>query len=137
MNPLILVAAAAAASIAFFRSEATRPRRRGARWTLGVAVALAVLGVVPLMGIPGAVVYELSAPWVELLVGSGFRGLGDGAWPAALVITLTWPSSLVLTHALAQGPLHRRSRWLKAALWIALPYAAGILLALWAHQSAA
>ncbi len=118
------------------RTRAGRERRRGLLVTVGIAVAIAVVGVVPLMGIPGAVVYELSAPWVRLLLGAGYRELGDGAWPAAILITLVWPSSLVLAYVAVRGPLRGRSRWLRAAAWVLIPYTVGVGLALWAHAAA-
>ncbi|HEX2188859.1 MAG TPA: hypothetical protein VHG51_08180 [Longimicrobiaceae bacterium] len=133
---LVPVALALAALAAFLRSDAGRERRRGALVATGVAAAVAVLGVVPLMGIPGAVVYELSAPWVRLLMGAGYEDLGDGAWPAALLITIAWPSSLVLAYVAANGPLRHRGRLLRAAAWVLIPYATGVALALVAHWSA-
>jgi hypothetical protein len=137
MWPFLLIPITIAAFVAFRRSEAGRERRRGLKIVTILAAVVAILGVMPLMGIPGAVVHELSAQWVEAIQGKGFRELGDGAWPAALVITLTWPCSLVLAYVLANGPLRRRGRFIRWTTMIVLPYLAGILLALWAHLSAA
>ena len=133
---LVPLALAAVALAAFLRTPAAREHRRGLIVTVGIAVAIAVLGVVPLVGIPGAVVYELSAPWVRLFLGAGYEDLGDGAWPAAILMTLVWPSSLVLAYVAVRGPLRRRSRWLRAAAWVLIPYAVGVGLALWAHAAA-
>jgi hypothetical protein len=137
MWPFLLIPITIAAFVAFRRSEAGRERRRGLTIVTVLAAVIAILGVMPLMGIPGAVVYELSAPWVRAIQGAGFRELGDGAWPAALVITLTWPWSLVLAYVQANGPLRRRGRVLRWTTMAVLPYLVGILLALWAHLSAA
>jgi hypothetical protein len=137
MWPFLLIPITIAAFVAFRRSEAGRERRRGLKIVTILAAVIAVLGVMPLMGIPGAVVYELSAPWVEAIQGKGYRSLGDGAWPAALVITLTWPCSLVLAYLLAHGPLRRRGRFIRWTVMMVFPYLVGILLALWAHLSAA
>jgi hypothetical protein len=126
---------ALAVLVVFLRSEAGRPRRRGMLWTAAVAVLLA-LGGMALLGLPGAVIYELCAPWVRLMLGGRFTELGDGAWPAAIVITLTWPASLVVAYAVANGPLRRRGRMLRWAALVLIPYAFGVALALWAHLSA-
>lgn len=121
--------------VAFVRSPAGRERRRGAI-IVGVVAALLALGGMALLGIPGAVVYGVSAPWVQLMMGSRYTDLGDGAWPAAIVITLAWPASLLITYAAANGPLRRRGRLVRWAAWILIPYLFGVLLALWAHLSA-
>jgi hypothetical protein len=134
--PAILVAAAVAALVLFLRSEAGRERRRGALVVAGLAAVVSIVGVMPLMGIPGAVVYELSAPWVQSILGEGYAELGDGAWPAAIVMTLAWPSSIVLAYVIACGPLRRRSGWLRWPVLILFPYAAAVSLALWAHLAA-
>lgn len=136
MWPAVPVLAAVAALVGFLRSEAGRPRRRGLILTAIAAAAISIVGVVPLMGIPGAVVYELSAPWVRLLLGKGYADLGDGAWPAAIILTLTWPSSLVLAYAAAFGPLRHTSAWVRWMALVLIPYATAVALSLWAHLSA-
>jgi hypothetical protein len=120
--------------VAFLRTPAGRERRRPAIITAVVAGLLA-LGGIALLGIPGAVIYGVSAPWVQLLMGPRYTDLGDGAWPAALLITLTWPASLLIAYAAANGPLRRRGRALRWAALLLIPYLSGILLALWAHLS--
>jgi hypothetical protein len=121
--------------VGFLRSEAGRERRRGMIVTACLA-ALLSLGGILLLGIPGAIVYELCAPWVRLMLGPRFTDLGDGAWPAAIVITLAWPASLVAAYAIANGPLRRRGRVVRWMTLILVPYAFGVALALWAHLSA-
>jgi hypothetical protein len=120
------------ASVAFLRGDTGRARRKGVRNTFIAAVLLALGGML-LMGLPGAVIYELSAP----LVGGMSGALGDGAWGTAICITLTWPFSLVLAFIAAAGPLRRRGWMIKTLAWFVILYGAGILLALWAQLSAA
>jgi hypothetical protein len=133
--PAAAVLAGLVALVTFLRSEAGRERRRGMKITGVLAVLFAVGGVL-LLGLPGAVVYELCAPWVRLMLGPRFTELGDGAWPAAIVITLAWPASLVVAYALANGPLRGRGRWVRWTVPVLVPYAFGVALALWAHLSA-
>lgn len=132
MWPFVLPAAALVAIILFLRSPAGRERRKGLAIAVAAAVVVAVVGV-GLLGIPGAIVYGLSVPWVSMLLGGGYQDLGDGAWPAAIYISIFWPASLVIAYTLVAGPLRRRSRWSKAAVWILVPYAAGVAMSLWAH----
>lgn len=133
--PAAMALAGLAALVLFLRSEAGRERRRGMIVVTVIAVLMALGGIL-LLGIPGALVYELCVPWVRLMLGTRFTELGDGAWPAAIVITLTWPASFVITYALANGPLRRRGRLLRWTMMIVIPYAFGVALALWAHLSA-
>ncbi len=132
--PLGAAAVALAGLVAFLRSPAGRQRRRGAIAVTVFAAVLALGGMV-LLGIPGAVVYELCVPWVRLALGARFMELGDGAWPAALLITLAWPASLVVAYVVANGPLRRRGPALRWLVLLLLPYAFGVALALWAHLS--
>jgi hypothetical protein len=135
MWPFLLVPVALIVLVVFLRSEAGRTRRRGMWITVAVAAVLAFGGIL-LLGIPGAIVYGVSAPWVRLFLGDGYAELGDGAWPAAIVITLTWPWSFVIAYAIANGPLRERAKWVRVLVMILLPYAVAVLLALWAHLSA-
>lgn len=132
--PLAAGLVALVALVAFLRSPAGRERRRG-MIVVAIAAPLLAVGGMALLGIPGALIYELCVPWVRLMLGGGFRELGDGAWPAAIVVTLTWPASLVVAYAIANGPLRRRGRAARWAALVLLPYAFGVALALWAHLS--
>lgn len=135
MWPFLLPLAALAAAVLSWRADASRAHRRGLRWMLVTAALLSVLGLL-LMGIPGAVVYELSVPWVRAMQGARFTDLGDGAWPAALLISLTWPASLVIAYTVANGPLRRRGRFIRWMAILGIAYAFGVALAFWAHLSA-
>lgn len=135
MWPYAVVVAAMLAAVLFLRSDAGRERRRGLLLVIGAAVAFAVLGM-GLVGLPGAVLYELSAPWVRLLLREGYHDLGDAAWPVAIIITLAWPASLVIAYVIAHGPLRRRRAWVRWMTLILVPYAFAVSLALWAHLSA-
>jgi hypothetical protein len=136
MFPLIFLVVTLVALIVFLRSDAGRERRRPALILTGVCAAIAILGVIPLMGIPGAILYELSKPWVQSMQGARFAELGDGAWPAAIVMTLVWPASIVLAYVITKGPLRRRSAFLRWPVLILFPYAVAVVLTLWAHMSA-
>ncbi|HST57502.1 MAG TPA: hypothetical protein VLK84_02365 [Longimicrobium sp.] len=133
--PAATVLAGLVALVTFLRSEAGRERRRGMKITTVLALLFAVGGVL-LLGLPGAILYELCVLWVRLMQGARFAELGDVAWPAAIVITLTWAASLVIAYALANGPLRRRGRLLRWMVMIVVPYAFGVALAAWAHLSA-
>lgn len=132
--PAVAGLVALAVIVVFLRSEAGRERRRGMIATAIVAAVFAVGGML-LLGIPGALVYGVSLPVVQLLLGARYVGLADGAWGAAILITLTWPASLVIAYAAANGPLRRRGRGARWAAMILIPYAAGVALTLWAHLS--
>lgn len=133
--PAAAAVGALAALVLFLRSEAGRARRRGMIVT-AIAAAVLAVGGMALLGIPGAVIYGISLPFVQLLMGPRFTELGDGAWPAAILITLMWPASLVIAYAVANGPLRRRGRGVRWLALVLIPYAFGVLLALGAHLSA-
>ncbi|HEX6038821.1 hypothetical protein [Longimicrobium sp.] len=134
--PAATVVGALAAMVLFLRAPAVRELRRGMIITAIVAFVLA-LGGMALLGIPGAIIYGISAPFVQLLMGARYADLGDGAWPAAIFITLIWPASLVVAYAVANGPLRGRGRGARWMALILIPYAFGVLLALDAHLAAA
>ena len=135
MLPAAAAVVALVVLVTFLRSRAGRERRRGMIVTASLAALLAIGGMA-LLGLPGAILYELCVPWVQLMMGARFTDLGDGAWPAAIIITLTWPASLVIAYAAANGSLRRRGRLVRWMAMILVPYAFGVALALWAHLSA-
>jgi hypothetical protein len=131
--PALLPVAAVAAILLFGRSAAgLEQRERLMKLTIAAAI-IAVLGVIPLFGIPGAAVYEVSAPWVHLLLGEHYADLGASAWPVGIIMTLAWPWSLVVAYAVANGALARRTAPLRWLAFFLVAYGAGIGLALWAH----
>ncbi|MBX9666522.1 MAG: hypothetical protein K2X93_02840 [Candidatus Obscuribacterales bacterium] len=70
------------------------------RWSLAIALSVAILGFIPLMGLPGAVVLTLGEFSAGLL---GFHLLclkGDRAWPAAILATWTWPIFIPIAYFL-------------------------------------
>lgn len=102
------------------------------KWTVIVAVAVMTLGVVPLMGIPGAVVIELSNLVIDPLQGLLHLKplVGDRAWPAAILMTVAWPPCLILARWIAfkkSAKLPRLGKWI---LGIAICAAWGLLLTL-------
>lgn len=135
MWPFAVVLIAAAAAVLFLRARPARERRRGLLLTAGAAGVLAALGM-GLVGLPGALLYELGAPWVRLVLGEGYHDLGDAAWPAAIVISLAWPASLVIAYTVAHGLLGRRRRWVRWMALVLVPYAFAVSLAFWAHLAA-
>lgn len=118
----------------FLRSEAGREHRRGMIITAIVAGVLAIGGMA-LLGIPGALVYALSVPVVQLVQGARFADLGEGAWPVAILMTLVWPAALVIAYAVANGPLRRRGRAVRWTAFVLIPYACAVALSLWVHLS--
>ncbi len=82
------------------------------------AVFLACVGFIPLLGIPGAIVYEGVSYLLNDILGLKLvtEITGDAAWPFALMLTLIWPWSLVLGtivgwKILPEGS-SQRQRWL-------------------------
>lgn len=73
-----------------------------------VAGVLEVLGLC-LLGLPGAAFLETVAPVMQRL-GSGSIS-GDGAWPAAILMSLLWPVALAPAYLMARrarvGPRHQ------------------------------
>ena len=132
----LVPAAAIAAFIAFHRAESLRARRRGLWWAAGVAAAISVVGLFPLLGIPGALIYELCDPLIRQARGASYRELGEATWPVAILLTLSWPSSLVLAYTATAGPLRRAPAWAKALVWLAVPVAAAVGLSFLANLMA-
>ena len=134
MFALLVPAAAIAAFVAFYRAAALRTHRRGLWRVTAVAVAISVLGVVPLLGIPGALIYEVCDPWIRVARGSAYRELGEDAWPVAILLTLSWPPSLVLAYTATAGPLRHSWRWVKGLVWLVVPAAAAVGLSFLANM---
>jgi hypothetical protein len=66
-----------------------------------IAGASVLLGILTL-GIPGALLFELSSPLLRLIFGADAinRLPPDSMWPIAIYMTLFWPISIVIGYAL-------------------------------------
>lgn len=112
-----------------------RPRwRLGGLWLAVLAAAgFGVFGLIPLLGLPGAVVLELSAPAIALALGPGALDAlpPDAAWPLAILLTLLWPVSIVAAYLLACRRLAARRRWQRVLACVGVLYAWGAALSIW------
>ena len=103
-------------------------RTRFSWWSLAISVgALEVLGFV-LLGLPGAAFLEAIAPVMQGMGRS--RITGDAAWPAAIMMSLAWPVTLVPAYAVARSvPLGNGQRGLVAlGVLVALCFLIGMLV---------
>ena len=99
---------------------------------LGIAALVMTLGVVPLMGLPGALVCGLAEPAARRILGLPPDVLlkGDRAWPAALYMTLLWPPGLpALDAPLRLAAPDAPWPWMVVALALGLYVWAVVLLA--------
>lgn len=88
--------------------------------SLIIAGGVAFLGLFPLLGLPGGLIY---AKWSALFGKKLFPELtGDRAWPTAILIAIAWPWFLPLTVWIG-----RFEAWTPAWPWIAGAYAAWTL----------
>ena len=72
-----------------------------------ITIAIAILGCIPFMGLPGALILPLSKPSVYLLHGplafeAATQSLGDKAWPLMIMLTVLWPISIPIAYAVTQ-----------------------------------
>ncbi len=93
----------------------------------GTGLATAGGGLIPLMGIPGALVYGLLYPIVSLFLGNATID-GDAMWPIAIIMTLVWPISFPLGYLAAWGLFPRRKRSFKWLILIAITLLWGFVL---------
>jgi len=86
------------------------------KWSLW-AIAFAILGLFPLMGLPGILplaFYELTGI---------LRGVleGDKLWPAAIIVSILWPLGIPLGLSLRQLGLWTQTGWVGAhGPWVGL-----------------
>jgi hypothetical protein len=92
----------------------------------GVAIALAVFGFIPGMGLPGAIVFAAFALVAELVYGRGIinRLSDDAIWPIAIFMTWLWPISIPVGWLVGWGAFGHFPR---AAKILAM----GAVMALW------
>jgi len=107
-------------------------RKRHPVRVLALCAALAFLGFIPGMGIPGALVMVVGD-----VILRPFRGLtgyaapsGDAAWPAALIVTLLWPWSIAAGYMVAEYGISSASSRTRLAILALVCAAWGILLTL-------
>ncbi len=72
-----------------------------------ISVAIAVLGFMPLMGLPGVLVILFSKPVIFLLHGpmayeAFTQSIGDKTWPLMLMLSILWPISIPVAYMLCQ-----------------------------------
>ena len=130
-----IVASSAAVARKPLPPDSPISERADRRWRKGVliaAIAVAVLGNVPLIGLPGFGFLELAYPIVRALPGRWpLGGFESGAsWPSAMMITAIWPACFVPAYRLAR--LARSKAQLAGTSFAALLLVAvcGVLVAL-------
>jgi hypothetical protein len=99
-----------------------------------LAAALAVLGVVPLLGLPGALIVTVALP----VCGLSEQDLHpDAGWPTAILVSLLWPAGLILGYGVGFGLLARQSGGRKVAAMVGVVVAWCLLLAVLCYAGAA
>lgn len=72
------------------------------KWSIIIALCLAIFGFIPGMGLPGALVLITGQFVIEPIMQLGGQKVialsGDRAWPAALLTTLIWPIFIPLSY---------------------------------------
>ena len=100
-----------------------------------LATALDVLGVIPLLGLPGVVIVTVSLPVFGLSEGDLHP---DASWSIACLISLLWPVGLILGSWVGFGLLKRQSQGRKGAAMAGVVVAWCLLLSLliyaWAEK---
>jgi hypothetical protein len=93
---------------------------------LAVSIALAVLGIVPLLGLPGVLPLGVADMILHGVKGTGtLTRFGDSAWAAAIVVTLLAPVPIAPVLALVT--------WRRPALQVGLAWVLAFgVAALWA-----
>ena len=123
-----------AASAAFLARE-TDPAARRRFLKVVLACAALMLGGLALLGIPGALLVA-AASWpverLRALTGAEAAPMADAGWPAAILLTLAWPPSVIVAYAVAFGMLRPTDRAARVAALVLLPYAAAVALTYWA-----
>jgi hypothetical protein len=95
--------------------------------SLCVAVATGGLGLIPLMGIPGALVFGLFWSVATLFLGNAAID-SDAMWPIAIFMTLLWPISFPLGYLAAWGFFAGRKRRFKWLVLVGITLLWGLVL---------
>lgn len=101
-------------------------------WLVALAVALTALGIMPGMGLPGALWVAAAQPLASLLwsdaAAKAYEKAGPGVWAMALVASPLWTLSLIPCWLLARRvePRLRQRFRVAALLWAVCGLAAGI-----------
>jgi hypothetical protein len=105
--------------------------RRGLIIAVAVAVAVAVAGML-LLGLPGAILFEMSSPFIALLFGAGAsdRLPPDSMWPIAIYMTLLWPLSIVIGYMVAFRMLGDQRQWIRIMAFLSVLYVWALLLSI-------
>lgn len=68
------------------------------KWLVIGAAAATVFGLVPLLGLPGAILLAAGEPVCRLIYGAAYaeasEKAGAGIWSIAILITVVWPWAL-------------------------------------------
>ncbi|MBY0546884.1 MAG: hypothetical protein K2W95_06305 [Candidatus Obscuribacterales bacterium] len=67
------------------------------KWSIIVALGIAIFGFIPLMGIPGAIVLSIGELCAEAFKVDLLCMKGDHAWPAAILATWIWPVTIPIS----------------------------------------
>lgn len=72
-----------------------------------ISIAIAALGFIPLMGLPGGLVFALCEPLVYLTYGPGAfdafqNALGPSMWALMLMLAIIWPVTIPISYWISQ-----------------------------------
>jgi hypothetical protein len=98
-----------------------------------VAFGAAGVGTFLLLGLPGAVIYEVTG---RLILGTDpwEKVAPDGAWPLALYVSLLWPASIAPGYLLGSWSAHATGRHLRGVILCAVMIAWNIALTIGMYQ---
>jgi hypothetical protein len=115
------------------RPRPGRPTLTGFFIACAVALGIAGVGTFLLLGLPGAVIYEVTGrlilgtdPWANLPP--------DGAWPLSLYLSILWPASIPVGYLLGSGVAYFTGRHLRGVILFAVMTAWNITLTIGMYQ---
>lgn len=98
------------------------------KWSIIAAVCIAVLGFIPLMGLPGAAVLEVGQ-FVAGLFGITLRSLkGDAAWPACIYATFFWPISIPIAYYICFRKIKEAPKPARWGVFVFILFVASLLV---------